>query len=240
MTIRFWVPSCSDRSMRRSSVAWASSAAARVAVSVGDPQGEVGVGTGRQEPASRVRLEPCHAGGEPQQDGDPAHAEQAHREGVRPGVGDADPDGGGGGVLGGEAPVQREHGVPQGEHRQDEPEQAQRQAHGQVPDQPQQFAPGRGVAEGGPQPRRWWRGGDDLGAPAGEAYALHAGQGVQHAHPAGRQQQPQQHERCEDRRTQSGDQLAERGGRGGHGAHDKAPEVGGGHANPPRAGEQRP
>ena len=231
--MRFCVPSCNERSIRRSSTACASSAAARVAVSSATRRERSTSGPAARNSRPGRACSTGHAGGEPEDDDDPAQAQQTHGDGFGPGPCQADPQGGGGRFLGQEPPVQRKGAVPHGEDRQEDSEHSQEQAQRRVPDQPAQVPSGGGVDQREPHPSRRGLRGDDLRTPAGEPRTFVSGQGMHRAQHNGRHEQPhpdqahhggdgrdEQHQQGEQGRAEPGRQLPDRGAGGAQGADD--------------------
>jgi hypothetical protein len=188
---------------------------------LGDPQRQVGSGTGGQQAPPGVPLEPRHTRAEAQDDGRPAEAEQRHGGGLRPGAGGAEPQRGAGGVGGRQRPQQREEGVPDGGDREADAEQPEQQAEGGVPQQPAQFPPGGGVGERLPRPHRRRIGRHHLGPGAGQPCALPPGQGVQRPGQHGGEEQAHA-----QRRGQHGEDQQEQDGQRPHGGAEPAGELG--------------
>ena len=104
---------------------------------LGDAQRQVRVRAGGEQPPARPRLQPGHRRGQPDRRGRPAHAEHADRERARPECALPTHTASRGGLaLRHEPPPQGEGGVPQGEDRQQHTEEPEKQAEGDVLEQP--------------------------------------------------------------------------------------------------------
>ena len=206
-TSRFWVPSCSDRSMRRSSVACASRAAARVAVSSAtrSDRSVSGPGASSRRPG---RLQPRHRRDQPDRRCRPAAGRAADRDDAGPVVHRPRGDRGSGLALRQQLPPQREGAVTQRVDRQlNTPTKPSSKPGGGVPGQPDELAAG-GLRRVGRL--------DDVRAPAAQPAAFAPGQGVQHPQPGaeltdhGGQRQQNQHAERQHSGAEATAELAER------------------------------
>ncbi len=198
-TSRFCVPSCNERSIRRSSVACASSAAARVAVSCGDAQRQVGPGVRRQQPAAGCGLPPGHGRSGPHRDGDPGQPEQADGDRAGPVEHGPEPQRRSRRDPRHQPPPQRERDVAHREQRQQDGDEAENEPERGVRGQPAQLAPHRRV-EGVAKFRPSRLGPDDLRTPPAEPGAFPLGQGLH---------QPQRHRRHQQTETGHGRQRGD-------------------------------
>ena len=228
------MPSCNDRSMRRSSVAWASRAAARVAVSSATRRDRSVSGPAARRARPGRAWSRAMAGVRPRMIAiQPSASRVTARASGQPWAWPRPTD-----VLVAFSGMKRQYSGNSASRTaisgSSSPISAEQQPERAVPGQPAQLPPGGRVGEGEPQPGRCRVGPDDLGAPPGEPVAFTVGEGVQGAqHGGGHEQsdahdgrhggdgQPDQHGQRQHRGPEPADELSERGA-GGLGGPDRA------------------